>query len=101
MAIKHGKNDSPDTPYCIIHDCGEVLAEQPSLENRVARCAYFGKPVKTGMYNGNCCGKCTDSVRNGDKLCHCEYPSSTKLWFFQVNPDKEFDTFYCACHGAD
>ena len=27
--------------------------------------------------------------------------SSPKLWFFESHPEKEYDEFYCACHGAD
>lgn len=90
IALSHGK------PACPIHDCFEVADEQPKLEGRLARCTYYGKPVKTGMYNSNCCDKC----KSGD-VCLCEKPSSNNLWFFQHKPDNEFDEFYCACHGAD
>ena len=89
-----------NAPYCLVHDC-DLVGNTPDFEGRRARCAYFGKPVRTGMYNGNCCGKCTISVREGDGICHCEQESSTKLWFFQSKPDQEFDEYYCACHGAD
>jgi len=84
-----------DHPSCIIHDCCEVV-ETPNLDGRKARCTFYGKPVKKGSYNGCCCTKC-------DRLdiCQCEEPSSTSLWFFQLHPDKEFDEYYCACHGAD
>lgn len=89
-----------NAPYCLTHDCDET-GTAPSLTGRRARCDYFGKPVKKGMYNANCCDKCSESVRSGDGNCHCEEDSCTKLWFFVSQPDKEFDRYYCACHGAD
>ena len=44
------------------------------------------------------CDKC---AKTEDKACHCEEPSDPHLWFFVHKPDKPFDEFYCACHGAD
>lgn len=93
------KNDhdglGEDHPSCVIHDCCKVV-EMPSLEGRKARCAYYGKKVKVGAYNGNCCNVC-----KAGGICQCEQPSSPKLWFFQSKPDQEYDEFYCACQGAD
>lgn len=83
-------------PSCIVHNCCEVIKEEQSFEGRKARCTYYGKPVKTGSYNGNCCDVC----KAGD-ICRCEKPSSPNLWFFKYKPDEEYDEFYCACHGAD
>jgi hypothetical protein len=80
---------------CIVHDCKEVV-EKPSLEGRKARCSYYGKPVKGGGYNSNCCPVCKVG-----EVCKCERPSNYDLWFFEHKPDKEYDEFYCACHGAD
>ena len=84
-------------PSRITDECCEVV-ETPNLDGRLARCDYFGKPVKHGWYNSNCRDKCAKSP---DDLCHCEKSSSLGLWFFEYHPDKEYDTFYCACHGAD
>ena len=67
-----------------------------NLENRKARCSYYGKAVKKGMYNSNCCDACKQK-----EICKCEKDSSPDLWFFRHKPDEEFDEFYCACHGAD
>lgn len=71
------------------------------LIERMARCQDYGKRVKTGGSNSNCCKKCDESIKNGDGLCHCEVPSSVKLWFFRSFPEKDFDRFYCSCQGAD
>jgi len=94
MALKKVKGGS-DIPWCIIHDCGDQ-AEKPDLTGRKARCSYYGKPVKRGMYNSNCCDICAKV-----DVCHCERDSSYDLWFFRYKPNKEYDEFYCACHGAD
>ena len=32
---------------------------------------------------------------------HGKKPSSTDLAFFESKPDKEFDEYYCGCHGWD
>ncbi len=82
-------------PTCIVHDCCE-LVDAPSFKDRKARCTYFGQSVKGGMYNSNCCGIC-----KGGGICQCERESSPNLWFFKYQPEKEYDEFYCACHGAD
>lgn len=82
-------------PACVICSCFEQ-AESPNLTGRKARCAYYGTPVKSSWYNGNACDVC----KTGEN-CQCEKPSSTGLWFFASHPDKEYDEFYCACHGAD
>ena len=82
-------------PTCIVHDCCVLVAE-PNFKGRKARCAYYGKAVKTGSYNGNCCGICKEGG-----ICQCEGESSPNLWFFVYKPEKEFDEYYCACHGAD
>jgi len=82
-------------PWCLTHDEGEI-GEQPDFSGRRARCDYYGQPVKTSMYNSNCC----DTCKRGD-VCRCEQDSSQKLWFFKHQPEEEYDMFYCACHGAD
>ena len=88
--------DIESRPACVICSCFDVDEEATVLEGRTARCAYYGRPVKTGFYNSNSCNTC-----KAGELCSCEKPSSTSLWFFQYMPDKEHDEFYCACHGAD
>lgn len=92
MAINQSRGG---IPCCFTHDCDDI-GEQPNLDGRIARCAYFGKPVKESSYNGNCCNTC----RRGD-ICRCEKPSSSSLWFFIYKPQEEFDEYYCACHGCD
>lgn len=82
-------------PTCIIHNTC-VVTETPDLSTRKARCDYFGKQVKTGSYNGNCC----DTCKSGS-ICSCEKPSSPNLWFFKYQPDEPFDMYYCGCHGCD
>ena len=51
-------------PCCIIHMCCEVV-EVPDLIGRKARCEYYGKRVRTGSYNGNCCNVCA----KGSGIC--------------------------------
>jgi hypothetical protein len=82
-------------PCCLVHQCCEVV-KTPTLEGRMARCSYYGRDVKTGSYDANCCDAC-----QAGGICRCERPSSPKLWFFQYHADKPFDEFYCACQGAD
>lgn len=63
---------------CIVHDCKEVADKAPDLSGRKARCSYYGRPVKTGMYNSNCCNTC-----KAGEVCACEQDSSPSLWFFK------------------
>ena len=77
---------------CVICECYEPV-ETPNLTGRKARCDYFGKKT----HRSEC-----DACRTfDDGLCHCEEPSASGLAFFQYRPDKEFDEFYCGCHGWD
>jgi hypothetical protein len=65
----------------------DVVASTPNLEGRTARCGYYGKKT-----HNNECPICT---RGG--YCACERPSSMDLAFFEHNPAKEYDSFYCGC----
>lgn len=66
------------------------------MEERKARCSNYGRAVKVGMFNSNCCPVCKEGG-----ICQCERPSSGKLWFFEEKPNEKYDEFYCACQGAD
>lgn len=92
-----GKQAGSDVsqPACVICSCFEV-ADKPRLKGRKARCTYWGRDVKGGWYNSNCCNVCKVG-----SSCQCERPSKLSLWFFKQHPDKEYDEFYCACRGAD
>ena len=93
----HHLPDGTDEPCCIIcfgiHPGANVIDDAPpSLEGRMARCSYYGKPPRR-----NECDKC----RSGG-TCQCERPSDPeRLAFFQHHPDRQYDEFYCGCHGWD
>jgi len=70
-----GSDGSPCCAICIgIHPGAEKVAETPDFEGRTARCSYYN-------------------------TCKTVSPSGTKLAFFEHLPDKEFDLYYCGCHG--
>jgi hypothetical protein len=79
MDCGHSANatDQDGNPSCVI--CymvgGEIPApvEAPSFEGRIAKCPYA--------------------------TCKSERPSSTELAFFRYLPEKDYDEFYCGCHG--
>lgn len=66
-------------PVCVIcvglNAGANQVAEFPDLENRRARCTYYGSK------------------------CQSEIESSLDLAFFELRPEKEFDEFYCGCWG--
>ena len=64
---------SDGKPYCVICMCGETAEEEPNLEGRQASCIYCSKKEK----------------------------SSLSLPFFEHQPTKEFDKYYCGCEGWD
>lgn len=80
----HSENSSTNTgePSCAIcfgiHDTS-VAEIQPSLDGRTAKCAY----------------------NNPHGKCKSEKPSDTNLAFFEYQPNKEFDMYYCGCYGWD
>lgn len=73
-AINSGSR-KPCCAICIGIDPGaEVVAEiQPTLEGRVARCAFCGLEAKSGL----------------------------TLAFFEYHPDRPYDMYYCGCRGWD
>lgn len=74
--------DRDGNPVCVI--CAGLdkrayeIAEIPDLSGRRARCHYYGKPIKKGMYNAAHClfGGCKDGI------CNCEEDSDPSLPFF-------------------
>lgn len=68
-----GQDHDPPIPVCVIHGCIEPAPETPSLEGRKARCVYGG----------------------------AEVDSSYDLAFFEYQPTRERDAYYCGCHGWD
>ena len=56
-----------------------IVAEEPDLTGRKARCNYYGKPVKKGMYNAAHC--LFKGCRSG--TCRCEQDSRVDLPFFE------------------
>lgn len=90
------RGDLRYVPACAICDCFEVDATPPSLEGRTARCFYYGNPALKLRDMGGC-----DTRADHQSPCFCEKPSDLHLWFFEMRPDKDHDTFYCGCHGYD
>ena len=84
-------------PACLIHDCTEVAATPPDLSARIARCAYYGSPLRLSGRGRNECNYGQDR----HATCTCEQPSSSKLPFFESKPDQPKDKFYCGCMGWD
>lgn len=64
--------------------------DDSDLAGRTARCSYYGS-TPTGNNHAGPCGR--------GKPCMCTEPSSRKLAFFQHQPDKEHDSYYCGCWG--
>jgi hypothetical protein len=62
--------------YGIIDGADVINDNPPSLEGRKAQCAYR-------------------------KSCKNVEDSDLDLAFFRHYPDKEFDEYYCGCHGWD
>lgn len=89
--------DSSGNPCCAICagiDAGSnVIAPQPDLTGRKARCGYYGGTGAASRHKHE--GPC----RGGQ--CLCEMDSSPHLAFFEHLPDKEFDRYYCGCWGWD
>jgi hypothetical protein len=86
-----GRLSDPDAkPCCVIcaglHPGADVIVEKPDLSGRMARCTYYGtypRPL-------------------GGRQCQSERPSdSPGLAFFEHQPDKPFDRYFCGCWGFD
>jgi len=73
-----GRIVEPPIPVCITHNCVEVASAPPSLDERRARCTYFG----TGGFRSYACNY---QARTGcsKKRCACELPSASTLPFFE------------------
>lgn len=82
MACGHSANatDGYGNPTCVICVCttkdkeARTIVPMPDFSNRRATCSY-------GM--------------------HAIVASSTELAFFEYHPDREYDEYYCGCHGWD
>lgn len=71
--------DGTTKPSCvscsgIVAGADEVASEQPTLDNRKAKCSYG---------------------------CGAETASSLTLPFFSYRPSAETDSYYCGCYGWD
>jgi len=71
--------DGTKKPCCVscsglVAGADEVADEQPSLDNRKAKCSYG---------------------------CGAETASSLALPFFAYHPNSETDSYYCGCYGWD
>jgi hypothetical protein len=93
------RDGDPNKPCCVICDPPEAyeVAPTPDLAGRKARCAYYGTMFKQGPAIG--ANECAICKKRTDHVCHCERPSNTNLPFFEYQPDKPFDKFYCGCAG--
>lgn len=91
------EKDGSHTYGCLVHQCYEQ-AEQPNLEGRTARCAYFGRTKLNRRYAND---ECNYGCRRQPK-CECgSVPSRIDLAFFKYQPNKKYDEFYCGCMGWD
>ncbi len=93
--------DSDGNPACVIcavldPNARVVDENPPDLNGRVARCAYFDRPIRN-----NACPVCRDAKpdRFGQTRCACERPSSVDLAFFEHRTNAPRDVFYCGCHS--
>jgi hypothetical protein len=109
-AVHIGKNGAQDTPCCAICSGidvrGDEVAETPSLENRKARCTYWGKTIDWKRiscgWNASQNHKFSPRPENAsENVCYCETDSDMSLPFFSHDADKKYDEFYCGCLGWD
>jgi len=88
-------------PSCVIcagltPDALIVNETPPLFLGRMARCSYYNTLPKGRNHEG----PERDGCKKGN-FCLCEKPSNTNLAFFQHNPTREYDEFYCGCYGWD
>jgi hypothetical protein len=78
-------NGDPACVICVGIDLGAEIVDEspPSLEGRMAKCAYR---------------RMRNKQPHPDNLT---VPSSPDLAFFEHKPDAEFDVYYCGCWGWD
>ena len=93
-----GQVYDPPVPACVICRCIEQDANPPDLSERIARCDYYGQTWSGRLHESN------HGCKRGEP-CMCKAPSTEsqagRLAFFTYQPQKEFDMFYCGCHGWD
>jgi len=65
----------------------------PDLSGRRARCSFYGRTSTGRSHESTTC--------QWHEPCLCEKPSDLALPFFSYRPDRDFDEFYCGCHGWD
>lgn len=96
MTCGHSSNglrvkDGEHVPACVICSCIEIDPDPPKLDDRLARCHYYGKQPHHSECNFDCKWQIP--------ICQCQRPSSPRLPFFEYHGDREFDEFYCGCHS--
>ena len=106
MKCGHAANatDNFGKPVCVIcygirEGADEVDKNYRVPIDRRARCSYYGKRIGSGRAY-DCC-ECSKCQKQENKICYCEINSSTDLPFFCQHSDKDFDEYYCGCHGWD
>jgi hypothetical protein len=95
---KSGVKYDPPIPSCVICSCIEIAKTPPSLNRRKAKCDYFGRTW--GRNSGPIYGGSKECSRTNGCGCIVDSDSET-LPFFEHRPNKDFDKFYCGCHGWD
>lgn len=94
-------------PFCIKcrgkHPGATEPEDEADLQGRRARCLYYGWKMKYWGKIRNECPKCKDRWTYAEKYtpCQCEVDSDWDLPLFTYRPGKEFDWYYCGCHGWD
>lgn len=72
-----GADGAPACAICVgIHQDARTVVPEPDLTGRVAHCSYFSS-------------------------CRHEQPSRMTLPFFEHQPDRPYDRYYCGCWGWD
>jgi hypothetical protein len=109
----HGITYDPPIPSCAICSCTEVAERSPSLDGRMARCAYYrtckselpSHPERLAFFEYLGPGS-----RTSIEMCKCgfyksahnpKYSRNPKCRGFTEKGPQEFDRYYCGCHGWD
>ncbi len=121
LTAKGGIKFDPPIPGCVVHDCYEAADTKPSLAGRTAQCAYLPhghapKPSSLDLAFFEFCG---EGSRDATELCKCglskkphdenggriparKYSAVMKgCPGFTPKGPREFDRYYCGCHGWD
>lgn len=103
------------SPSCVVHNTNVVAKVRPSLEGRVAECAYGGAIVPSSFdlpffeYHGPGSMEATEGCQCGYfKVAH-EYdprrvspePIKCRVGGFTPRGDTGKDRYYCGCRGWD